>query len=84
MSNDGGPAFPIPEVTYEDRDRHTKIRKVEELGMTLRDYFAAKALQALLSVGETQIALSNKNFTPSSLCCSCYQWADFMLEARKS
>lgn len=36
---DGGPAFPIPGL-QNDADFN---------GMTLRDYFAAKAMQALLS-----------------------------------
>jgi len=40
MSNDGGPAFPYVV--------HTGTRHVEELGMSLRDYFAAAALQGFI------------------------------------
>jgi len=40
--NDGGPAFPIPASFSDDRLIHH-----QEYGMTLRDYFAAKALQGI-------------------------------------
>lgn len=39
--NDGGPVFPGPDQTECTVDIHE--------GMTLRDYFAAKAMQATLS-----------------------------------
>jgi len=37
----GGPAFPTP----EHRDHNGDIVEYAESGMTLRDYFAAKAMQ---------------------------------------
>jgi hypothetical protein len=53
-------------------------------GMTLRDYFAAKAMQAQISVPETLIALGKKTITANQVCGSCYEWADAMLKAREA
>ena len=53
-------------------------------GMTLRDYFAAKAMQAQISVPETLIALGKKTITANQVCGSCYEWADAMLTAREA
>lgn len=68
--DDGGPAFPIVET---DLILGTRI----DTGMTLRDYFAAKAMAAMLSIeqvhldhGETEIAVW------------AYQQADAMLAER--
>lgn len=50
-TEDGGPAFPSLEV-YEgyDRERQDYVVKSDvATGMTLRDYFAAKAIEGLLS-----------------------------------
>ena len=46
-----------------------------EEGMTLRDYFAAKAMQALIHV-QVKTAQSQTAET-------AYEWAEAMLEARK-
>lgn len=43
-------------------------------GMTLRDYFAAKAMQGLLS---------NPNVRPETDCARFYEWADAMLAERE-
>ena len=45
-----------------------------QTGMTLRDYFAAKAMQSMLTTGNTVL----KDITQAS-----YVIADAMLEARK-
>jgi hypothetical protein len=55
-----------------------------DTGMTLRDYFAAKAMQAQISVPETLIALGKKTITADQVCGSCYEWADAMLKAREA
>jgi len=52
-------------------------------GMTLRDYFAAKAMQAQLSLPETLLAISKKQITADQVCGSCYEWANAMLKARE-
>jgi len=53
-------------------------------GMTLRDYFAAKAMQAQLSLPETLLAISKKQITADQVCGSCYEWANAMLKAREA
>jgi hypothetical protein len=40
--NTGGPAFPVQSVYIEDQETNSR-------GMTLRDYFAAKAMQGLIA-----------------------------------
>ena len=63
--NDGGPAFPTPPgVQHND-------------GMTLRDYFAAAALQGMLS--DACIAGSDLQLAENA-----YSYADAMLKAREA
>ena len=50
-------------------------------GMELRDYFAAKAMQALIPISMKTIA--DELVTPKNVVDSAYQWADAMMEARK-
>jgi len=73
--NDGGPAFPSEVWDSEGCPQHTQ-------GMTLRDYFAAKAMNAfvagLLSDGEPIIKGDDKDIARRA-----YEIADAMLEARK-
>jgi len=57
-NNTGGPAFPVEQ---HDKD-----------GMTLRDYFAAKAMQALVQ----------KYSHASDVSRHAYKLADAMMEAR--
>jgi hypothetical protein len=61
MINDGGPAFP-------------RTGWPNETGMTLRDYFAAKAMQALIPSGQTVDSMKYAE--------SAYALADAMLKAR--
>ena len=73
------PAFPSGnDVTLGD------WRSNGHSGMTLRDYFAAKAMQAQISMPETLIAISKKTITSDQVCGSCYEWADAMLKAREA
>ena len=44
----GGPAFPQPAVISDAGDILTSM-DFDEGGMTIRDYFAAKAMQALIT-----------------------------------
>jgi hypothetical protein len=69
--NDGGPAFPV-EVYDFDKDVF-----VNEKGMTLRDYFAAKAMQTLLAEGYYEGEVCN------GVAIDAYEMADAMLWARK-
>jgi hypothetical protein len=52
-----------------------------EKGMDLRDYFAAKAMQSLITISTKAIAdelITSKNVVDAS-----YQWADAMMKARE-
>jgi hypothetical protein len=60
-------AFPVQSVYIEDQETNSR-------GMTLRDYFAAKAMQVLLPNEETDI-LSDAKFA--------YKVADAMMKARE-
>jgi hypothetical protein len=65
--NDGGPAFPTPAgIQHND-------------GMTLRDYFAAAALQGLLASIQP-----NQLWSGDDVAVTCYRTADAMLKARKA
>ncbi len=68
--DDGGPAFPIVET---DLILGTRI----DTGVTLRDYFAAKAMQAMLSLEDVHL-----NWGESQLAKWSYEQADAMLEER--
>jgi hypothetical protein len=68
MSADkGGPAFPS----------HGSMGEVAHEGMTLRDYFAAKAMQGLLASLPGDTTLYDSNVAKWS-----YEMADAMLKAR--
>jgi len=66
--NDGGTAFPAHGGGTN--------------GMTLRDYFAAAALQGFLA-GRNINALDCSFYTCEKAAISCYGYADAMLAARK-
>ena len=70
--NTGGPAFPVNQQLPEGMANLTP-----ETGMTLRDYFAAKAMQGLL-------AGTLKSSDLSLIARDCYQMADAMLKAREA
>ena len=74
MSNrkDGWPAFPVPSQ-QSDADFN---------GMSLRDYFAAKALAALISNPLKDGPNLGKKAVPK-LAAFAYEYADAMLEARE-
>lgn len=67
--NTDRPAFPIPLNPGESYQGHAECD-----GMSLRDYFAAKALQGLLS-GRRYIAETNVRLA--------YEYADAMLKERE-
>ena len=69
----GGPAFPLAPHGAQTLGLHIT-------GMTLRDYFAAKALQGLLS--DLPKTLYGLDWEAKTV-VSAYSIADAMLEARK-
>ena len=72
MTNEtGGPAFPMI------RDMRHRPDWDHEEGMTMRDYFAAKAMQGLLA------ADTDWTMPVETVAALAYEQADAMLEARK-
>ena len=65
--NDGGPAFPLQSIGPEFQPGYS--------GMTLRDYFAAAALQGLMS---------NQYQVDDPYPIYAYRIADAMLKAREA
>jgi hypothetical protein len=68
--NDGGPAFPST-----NNVRVGDCMTGGHAGMTLRDYFAAKAM--VMKFGETGTSI-----TVDDMAVRCYAMADAMLKAR--
>ena len=66
----GGPAFP---QTYQTCEEHM-------VGMTLRDYFAAKAMQALIA--SPRGTPDGRDVTDQYYAKNAYIMADAMLKAR--
>ena len=66
VNNTGGPAFPIK----------GPVMSSDEQGMTMRDYFAAKAMQGMLAAAE--------NYQTPDLAMYAYQVADAMIKAREA
>lgn len=79
--NDGGPAFPVWELNSNGQPEMTGF------GASLRDYFAAKAMQSMLldtkqfagcGLGEAPLAA-----VPDIIAGWSYLMADAMLKARR-
>ena len=66
-TNTGGPAFPGP---YANENGIVEVLWKQQ-GMTLRDYFAAKAMQEWVGA-----------MNPAKGAALAYEWADAMLKAR--
>jgi hypothetical protein len=73
---DGGPAFPMPMTMMTSEH----IANEPEFGMTLRDYFAAKAMQSITSVLHSGI----RPVDLGAMARDAYGIADAMLNARKT
>ena len=70
--DDGGPAFPVLDLS-----------KTQVPGMSLRDYFAAKALSGWLAAFSHPDIDPTKGVQKQPLADFTYAVADAMLEARK-
>lgn len=73
-TNDGGPAFPGGFRETDDDNVHPFYQ-----GMTLRDYFAAKAMQAYSSSPEWRVDMPQ-----DGTALAAYRMADAMLRAREA
>jgi len=71
--NTGGPAFP-QDIGWVSPNQHVQYRGPQG-GMTLRDYFAAKAMQELMQMEHVE--------TYASAATRAYEMADAMLKARE-
>ena len=71
-TNTGGPAFPVNNEAL-----------LRERGMTLRDYFAAKAMAGIWSNSEILNALE-RGRESEEIAMAAYEQADAMLKARKA
>lgn len=74
--NDGGQAFPNPETG----------REIGTPGMTLRDYFAAQAMNAIMGLTMPDIGISKELLSkamPEVCAKTSYVFADAMLAERE-
>lgn len=82
--NTGGPAFPVPEFPMTGGQY---FRRADLQGMTLRDYFAAKAMQAALSGVEHEDSRGELHSMSTDWydchAAHAYAMADAMLKARQ-
>lgn len=73
---DGGPAFPCGRDVTLDQFAPC-------LGLSQRDYFAAKAMQGLLASGEAdKICVQSDSDWPDAIASNAFSMADAMLKAR--
>lgn len=78
----GGSAF--PKVSYQKPDGYGAHIMIVEGGMTLRDYFAARAMQGWIS-NSPQIGgnvLNGSDGHAESIASISYAWADAMIAER--
>ncbi len=73
-TNTGGPAFPTERPAMSEYGK----------GMTLRDYFAAKALQGLLADPEPFDLWDGDKTIADTYAREAYVYADAMLKAREA
>lgn len=75
--NDGGPAFPRPmgsgNLHYNESQE----------GMSLRDYFAIKALPMVWDASFKAAQYGMDGAKRKQMCDAAYAWADDMLESRE-
>jgi hypothetical protein len=71
--NTGGPVYPAPV---------TKPLENYYPGMTLRDYFAAKAMQGWIATYPNDMAV--QDISPTGIADFAYEMADAMLIAREA
>lgn len=74
---DGGAAFPRPAGDYNG----TRHGNGAQVGISIRDYFAAKAMQGLLAA---QIHGFNDRPANGPFASMAYEMADAMLKAREN
>jgi len=84
IKDNGGPAFPVPANEYKQQDQGWENYPQ---GMTLRDYFAGKALAGMLADSERSIKLYDSTGEDDVAVAEinaewAYQLADSMIKER--
>jgi hypothetical protein len=80
--DDGGSAFPIGGAEWSESTHSYDIVPLTG-GMTLRDYFAAKAMQGWIASYGPDATIQNLQKAAPIVSAVAYEIADAMLEARK-
>ena len=83
---DGGSAFPVAGQAFNADLPYEAVKDqltFPSPGMSLRDYFAAKAMQAYLSRELPHTMLANGKAHGAEYANVFYEWADAMLKARE-
>jgi hypothetical protein len=81
---DGGPAFPFVSVSQNQSTGETTVHQGDG-GMTLRDYFAAKAMHAIYTrFGGSPSAGNDHDGSLTHAATDAYAMADAMLKARSA
>jgi hypothetical protein len=78
---DGGPAFPCPEVSQNQATGEITIYQWSG-SMTLRDYFAAKAME-MHGTALAEMESVSEAAWDEYIACRAYKTADAMLAARE-
>ena len=81
--DDGGPAFPCDPFIASEPGHQSVAKRLAE-GMSLRDYFAAKALNGMLS-NDSDDEFYSADFSEVTrrYAQMAYQYADAMIRARQ-
>jgi hypothetical protein len=69
-------------MTENEKAFPRSVSNSGQYGMTLRDYFAAKAMQGQLSILENVMALAREQIKLEDVCIASYEVADAMMKAR--
>lgn len=79
----GGPAFPLHTAEWHEEVNQKGYAQHDfTMGMTLRDYFAAKAMQGMLAAnGDSNGYLE---YEEKTVAANAYRLADAMLKSREA
>jgi hypothetical protein len=81
-NHDGGPAFPTSRLERVGSDGHTHHEHVDYAGMSLRDWFAGQALEAVIKEYVLRNPGIGTEHLPRNCSAHAYRIADAMLNAR--
>ena len=81
-NDDAGYAFPRPMSQFSEDKKFTAFYDEQE-GITIRDYFAAKALVGMLSNGGKKVAEAPDGSLYEPMAHHAYKFADAMLKERE-